>query len=197
MTPLDEALEARRQRAAWVAAEILPHEPAVRVWLTRARVRAEDADELVQEAYCRIAMLEAVQTVERPDAYFFSIVRNLLLRRLRRERIIRIDAIAEIESFRDDASPTPEQDAGARLDYARVLTFLSRLPERCGEIVRLRKIEGWSQKRIAEHFDTTEKAVEKQVWLGVRAIQRAWSEAEGAAENRSAAYVKEHRRRRS
>lgn len=196
MTPVDEALAARRQRAAWVAREILPHEAGVRTWLARAKVRPEDADELVQEAYCRIAMLEAVQTIDRPDAYFFSIVRNLLLRRLRRERIIRIDAIAEIESFRDDVSPTPEQAAGARLDYARVLTLMGRLPERCGEIVRLRKIEGWSQKRIAEHFDTTEKAVEKQVWLGVRAIQRAWSDAEGEAETRSAAYIQTPRRRR-
>jgi RNA polymerase sigma-70 factor (ECF subfamily) len=196
MTQVDEALEGRRHRAAWVAAEVLPHEPAVRAWLARAKVRAEDADELVQEAYCRIAMIESVETIDRPDAYFFSIVRNLLLRRLRRERIIRIDAIAEIESFRDDASPTPEQDAVARMDYARVLAFLAGLPERCGEIVRLRKIEGWSQKQIAAHFDTTEKAVEKQVWLGVRAIQRAWSQAEDAAEIRSTAYGQASRRRR-
>jgi len=183
--------------AAWVAAEVLPHEPAVRAWLARSKVSAEDADELVQEAYCRIAMLDTVETIGRPDAYFFSIVRNLMLRRLRRERIIRIEAIAEIEGYRDDLSPTPEQDAGARMDYARMLSFLATLPERCGEIVRLRKLEGWSQKRIAAHFGTTEKAIEKQVWLGVRAIQRAWSEAEVAAEARSAAYGKDRRRTRS
>lgn len=47
MTRADDALGRRRPGAAWVAAEILPHAPAVRAWLTRAKVRAEDADELV------------------------------------------------------------------------------------------------------------------------------------------------------
>jgi len=32
----------RRERAAWVAREILPHEPKVRAWLRRARTSPED-----------------------------------------------------------------------------------------------------------------------------------------------------------
>lgn len=191
---MTDAAEHRRQIASWVAAEVLPHEPAVRAWLGRTKVAAEDADELVQEAYCRLAMLKSVEGIERADAYFFSIVRNLLLRRLRRDRIIRIDAIAEIEAYQDDRSPTPEQHAGARMEYARMLSFLATLPERCREIVKLRKIEGWSQKEIAAHLGVTEKAVEKQVWVGVQAIQRAWSEAETSAEARYADYGKDRRR---
>ena len=44
--------------------------------------------------------------------------------------------------------------------------------------------EGWSQKEIAAHFEVSEKAVEKQVWLGVKAIREAWIEGDEEAMQR-------------
>ncbi len=166
----------------------MPHEAAVRAWLRRARVSPQDVDEVIQDAYCRLSMLDSIDHIDRPDAYFFSIARNLLLRRLKRERVVPIDAIAEIDAFNDDLHPSPEQQAAARLDYAKMLDFMSTLPERCRTIVTLRKIQGWSQKEIAAHLGTTEKAVEKQVWVGMKAIQRAWSDADRAADDRMRAF---------
>jgi RNA polymerase sigma factor (sigma-70 family) len=183
-----ENLEQRRRIASWVAAEVMPHEAAVRAWLRRARVSPQDVDEVIQDAYCRLAMLDSIDHIDRPDAYFFSIARNLLLRRLKRERVVPIDAIAEIDAFNDDLHPSPEQQAAARLDYAKMLDFMNTLPERCRTIVMLRKIQGWSQKEIAAHLGTTEKAVEKQVWVGMKAIQRAWSDADRAADDRMRAF---------
>jgi RNA polymerase sigma-70 factor (ECF subfamily) len=84
-----------------------------------------------------------------------------------------------------DEQPSPEQTVGGKLAYGKILDMIAQLPERCRSIVQLRKLEGWSQKRIAEHFGTTEKAIEKQVWLGVRSIREAWSNAEQAADDRA------------
>jgi len=145
----------------------------VRAWLSRARVSPEDIDELIQEAYCRLAMLESVDHIDRADAYFFSIARNLLLRNVKRARIVPIDRVAEIEAWSADDAPSPERQAGGRLEYERVLGLIAKLPERCREIVRMRRIEGLSQKEIAARMGVTEKVVEKQVWQGVRAIQAA------------------------
>jgi len=167
----------------WVATNVIPHEAAVRGWLSRSRVAAEDVEELIQDAYCRLAMLDAVDHIERADAYFFSTVRNLLIRRLKRERIVSIETIAEIDSY-IDLQPTPEEQAASRLDYARLLAFLGTLPERCATIVRMRKIDGWSQKEIAAELGITEKAVEKQVWLGVKAIQAEWRRSDNDADQR-------------
>ena len=174
--------EMRRRTASWVAREIMPHEPQIRAWLARKQIALEDIDEVVQEAYCRLALLDGVGHIESPKAYFFSIVRNLLIRRLKRQRIVPFEAIAEIDSYRDE-TPLPDRIAGGRMDLARVACLIAALPERCRNVVRLRKVEGWSQKRIAEHLGMTEKAVEKQVWLGIKAIRLAWArwEEEGAA----------------
>ncbi|MFD2137087.1 RNA polymerase sigma factor [Novosphingobium resinovorum] len=81
-------------------------------------------------------------------------------------------------------NPSPEEQAASRISYERVLAIIGRLPERCRRVVELRKIEGWSQKEIAAHLGMTEKAVEKQVWTGVRAIRDAWLQAEALSENR-------------
>ena len=164
--------------AAWVAREIMPHEAHIRAWFSRARLSPEDVDDLMQEAYCRIAMLDAVDHISSPHAYFFSVARNLLLRRLRRQQIVPFEAISEIESYRDEDMPSPEEQTSSRMAYERVMALIANLPERCRRVVELRKIEGWSQKQIAEHLGMTEKAVEKQIWAGVRAVREAWALAE-------------------
>jgi RNA polymerase sigma factor (sigma-70 family) len=177
--------ERRHMLALWVAREILPHEARVRAWLRRAHASPEDVDEIIQEAYCRLSTLDGVEHIETPYAYFFSMARNLLVRRLRRQQIVPLDALAQIDAYEDDR-PSPEQMTSAKLSYRKVLSMIDGLPERCGKIVRLRKIEGWSQKRIAEHLGTTEKAIEKQVWLGVKLIREAWARGETEAADRFA-----------
>jgi RNA polymerase sigma factor (sigma-70 family) len=167
--------------SAWLAREVLPHERSVRQWLSRARATPEDAEEVVQEAYCRLLMLDNVDQIERPGAYFFAICRNLLLRRLKRQKLVSIIEIADIESSIDIASSSENAIANT-LDYRRLMDLIETLPARCQAIVRLRKIEGWSQKEIAEHFGITEKAVEKQIWVGVKAIRESWKEGAHAAE---------------
>lgn len=167
-------VERRRALALWVAREIVPHEDRIRGWFARRRLAPEDVDELMQEAYCRIATLPSVDHIDCGHAYFFSIARNLLLRRLKRQQVVPLEAISEIESFRDTHTPSPEEQVSIRLSYERVMALIAGLPDRCRRIVELRKIEGWSQKEIAAHLGITEKAVEKQVWVGVRAIREGW-----------------------
>jgi RNA polymerase sigma-70 factor (ECF subfamily) len=186
--------ERRRRIAVWVAETVIPYENAVRAWLARARVSQEDIDDLVQEAYCRLAALDTIDHIARPDAYFFSIVRNLMVRRLKRARIVSIDMVAEIDAYAIDASPSPEREAAGRLDYARLRAIMAGLPERCRRIVEMRKLEGCSQKEIAERLGVSESIVENEIHHGVRAILRIWrdddarvSERLGAADAGTAA----------
>ncbi|MEP9357524.1 sigma-70 family RNA polymerase sigma factor [Sphingomonas sp. KR3-1] len=162
----------------------MPHEVRIRRWLARSRLSLEDIDEVMQEAYCRIAMLPSVDHIDQPLAYMFATARNLLLRRLKRQHVVVLEALSDIETWQDEATPSPEEQAASRISYERVLAIIGRLPERCRKIVELRKIEGWSQKEIAAHLGITEKAVEKQVWTGVRAIRDAWTQAETQSEYR-------------
>lgn len=190
------ALHRRLRISSWVAREVLPHEPAVRLWFARAKVAPEDIDEVIQEAYCRLAMLERTDHIDRADAYFFATCRNLWVRRLRRERLVPIATVAELAQLSPDMCPSPEREAVARVDYSRLMAMLEQLPHRCREIVRLRKIEGWSQQQIAAHFQISEKAVEKQIWLGVKSLREAWSDNVALAERKLLAFGRSRARGR-
>jgi RNA polymerase sigma factor (sigma-70 family) len=130
-----------------VAREIMPHEPRIRAWFLRRRVSPDEVDELMQDAYCRLVTLDGVEHIDCPHAYFFSVCRNLMVRRLKRQQIAPFEAISEIESYRDNGSPSPEEQVASRLAFDRVRMMLASLPERCRRIVELRKIEGWSQRK--------------------------------------------------
>lgn len=160
----------------------MPHEPRIRAWFLRRGVAHDEVDELMQDAYCRLAMLDTVTHISCPHAYFFSICRNLLARRLKRQQIAPFETISEIESYRDNGTASPEEQVASKMAFERLRQLLVSLPERCRKIVELRKIEGWSQKEIAEHMGITEKAVEKQVWVGVRAIREGWDQLERGAD---------------
>lgn len=157
---------------------VIPHESAVRAWLARAHASQEDIDELIQESYSRLAALDSVEHIERPDAYFFSVARNLLVRRMRRAKVIPIEAIAEIDAFQDDTRPSPEREAAGRLDLRRVLALIDSLPERRRRIVRMRKLDGHSQREIARALGVSESVVENEIYQGVQAVLRAWRDGE-------------------
>lgn len=162
----------------------MPYEAEVRSWLGRSRLAKEDVDDLIQETYCRLAALDSVEHIGRPDAYFFSIARNLLVRQLRRQRIVSIEAIAEIDAFHDDHMPSPERETGTRLDFARIRQLLADLPTRRRRVVEMRKFEGYSQREIAQMLGLSEHDVENDIRAGVKAVLRAWREAEAAADDR-------------
>jgi RNA polymerase sigma-70 factor (ECF subfamily) len=173
--------ERRRRIVAWVADHVMPHEAKVRAWLARSRMSNEDIDDVIQEAYCRLSALDGFESVDRPDAYFFSIARNLLASQMRRSKIVRIEAVAEIEALSPfDEAPSPERAASARIELARVRELVAALPERCRRIFEMRKIEGLPQREIAERLGVNESVVENDGAKGVRLVLAALRAQEAA-----------------
>lgn len=164
----------RRELVAWVAREVMPHEPVVRAWLHARMVPADEIDDLIQDGYCRIAGLEAFGHIDNPGAFFLTIVRNLLANKWARARVVRIDAIAEIDAMAGaDEAPGPERQAGDRRELGRVRALMAALPDRCRRILELRRIDGCSQREVAEIMDVTETIVENETVRGLRLIMEA------------------------
>lgn len=159
--------------AAWVGREILPHEAALRAWLLRTVARAGDVEDIVQECYCRLSLLDSIDTISAPRAYLFMVARNVALQQMRRARIVRIEALTEIDTLHlaSDA-PSPERIASGRQELARVRALIAALPDRCRQIVEMRKIEGLSQKEIAQRLGVSERIVENEASRGLRAVLR-------------------------
>ena len=172
----------RRELVKWVAAKVMPHEAEIRAWLARSRMTQDEIDDVIQEAYCRLYALDWFDGIDRPGAYFFSIARNLLLQQLRRQRIVRIETVAEIEAMAPfDESPSAEQQLNAKLELARLRAVIDGLPERCRRIFEMRKVERLPQKEIAARMGVNEGIVEnetrKAMTLVLAALKRGDQEA--------------------
>jgi RNA polymerase sigma factor (sigma-70 family) len=142
----------------------------VRAWLRRSSYRFEDEDDLIQEAYSRIAGIDPVG-ITSGRRYFFVTVRNLVLEQMRRARIVRIDAVAEVAELNIvEDGPDPEAAASSRQELAIVKRLIDGLPERCRQIFMMRKVQGLPQRDIARALRVTENIVEKEAGKGLRLI---------------------------
>lgn len=132
---------------------------------------------MIQDCYCRFATLDNLQHIERPDAYFFTMARNLVARRMKRSKIIPIEALSESEvAGLIDETPSPERHVAARMEMNSLRALVAMLPERRRRVVEMRKFEELSQKEIAARLGITESKVENDLFQGMLAVQRAWRE---------------------
>jgi RNA polymerase sigma factor (sigma-70 family) len=174
MFPSSEAL------VGWVGRHILPHEPSLRAWLSRAFPGA-DADDIVQETYCRLATLDSFDHITDPRRYLFRSARNVVLEQVRRSRVISIEAasgLGELEMAADEDTSSPERIVAARRSLARVEQLINGLPDRARRVFRLRKLDGLSQREIAQQLGLTEAVVENEVARGLRRILHAMTQEE-------------------
>lgn len=190
-------MDERRQRiVAWVGSRVLPHEAEVRAWLRRSLVSPADADDVLQEAYCRLAMLDDVDHIANPRAYLFQTARNIVLEQVRRARIVRIETVTEIDALSiEQDEPSPERIAAGRRELARVLALIAALPERCRRVVELRKIHGVPQREIARRLGVTENTVENESVRGLRLVLKALAETDAAADRAAAKVDRDGRAR--
>ncbi|MEZ5938215.1 MAG: RNA polymerase sigma factor [Hyphomonadaceae bacterium] len=184
---------------AWLSANVLPHEADVRAWLRRSGLSVLDPDDLIQEAYARIAASPGCTQVQNGRAYFFATVRNLALEHFRRARIVRVDAMAEIERLRiEDDAPSTERVAFGRIELARVSKLIEELPNRCRQVFVLRKVHALPQKEVARRLGISENTVEKQMVKGLRLLldRLARGEAGGNSPDLAGTHERQKVRRR-
>ena len=162
---MDDALD------AWFIREILVHEAALTRLLRRTWLHRDDIHDLRQEVYVRVYEAAAKSRPHMPKAFLFSTARHLMTDRLRRSRVVAIDAVGDMESLNvliDELSP--ERRLDGRQILKRLAEAFDRLPTRCRQVMWLRKVEELSQKAVAAQLQITEKTVEKQVAKGIRLI---------------------------
>jgi RNA polymerase sigma factor (sigma-70 family) len=157
----------------WFKREILREEAALMRYLRRLWPRPVEVDDLRQETYARVYESARTHRPEAARAFLFATARNLVIDRVRRERIVSIEAVPDIESefvLIDELSP--ERRTIARQELKRLAQAFDWLPERCREVVWLRRVLELSQRQVAARLGISERTVEKHVAKGGRLLAR-------------------------
>lgn len=104
-------------------------------------------------------------------AFLFTIARNHLINRAKRERIVSFELVADLETVGHDIDLlATERLLSAREKLVRFHRGLERLSPRVREIVHLRKVEGLTTREVAEKLGIAPKSIEGQLALGMRAL---------------------------
>ena len=158
-------------RAQWLAIHIMPLEPQLRRWLKRAAPHALEADDLIQEAYAKLASLTTVSNITHPKAYLYQTVKHLILDHIRRSKLVSIEAMAEINQPTVlEEGLTPERIVSGRQELERLYRAIARLPAACRSVFLMRKFDDMPQKAIAVQLRVSENTVEKHMVRALRMI---------------------------
>ncbi|HEY6959129.1 MAG TPA: sigma-70 family RNA polymerase sigma factor [Candidatus Limnocylindria bacterium] len=146
--------------------------------ITRRLIRdADDAEDMRQEVWLRVA--ERIQTVtpDRFRAWLRTIARNTCLNFLRthasRARITDPDAAAEVLLAVDDAAPAPERSVLAEDGRREMWEAVGGLSEEDRIVLRLREVEERTYVEIAEMLSTTPHAAEVRTHRARGRLRRA------------------------
>ena len=155
--------------ARWFSEDVRPHEPALRAYLHgRFSALSRDIDDIVQETYARLLRARETGKASLTRAYLFVVARNVALDLIRRHQVVSIDALADIErlSVVED-SPSAAETISHEQELELLADAIRALPPRCAEIVRLRRIEEYSHREIAQKLGIAESTVNAQLAIGL------------------------------
>jgi RNA polymerase sigma-70 factor (ECF subfamily) len=141
--------------------------------LSRRTADREEARDLVQEIFCRVARLgaHALQGVDRPHAYLSRMATNLLRDRARQsarqmsERHVRADDVVLVGI--DQQGLLESRDMLKQVEAA-----VLKLRPKTREIFMAHRVEGLSYAEIAQRTGLSVKGVEKQMSKAIAAIDR-------------------------
>ena len=155
----------------WFVHEILVHEEALTSYLQRCWPHRDDIHDLRQEVYVRVYEAAGKALPASPKSFLFASARNLITDRLRRGRVVSIETMGDLEPLHvlvDEVSP--ERRFDGRQALRRLSEAFDRLPDRCRQVLWLRRVEELPQKVVASQLGISEKTVEKHVAKGIRLI---------------------------
>jgi RNA polymerase sigma factor (sigma-70 family) len=154
-------------RAIWLGRNVLPHEPALRVWLRRRRLEGLEIDDVIQETYTRLIAADSVAHIRDAKSYTFQIAGSVVVDHLRRLKVVSIASVSDFDQLDMPSNePSPERQVIDREELHRLALFIAALPARVRDVFTLRRVYGLSQREVAERLGIAESTVEKHMARG-------------------------------
>ena len=123
----------------------------------------EAAEDVVQEVFLKIwRKRKEIDTTKSFQSYLFTIALNVI-----RKQFNKLSASNQLKhdlliSFAENKDTFEEKDDFSEM-VNKLEELIQQMPERRRKIFRMKKLEGKSQKEIAEKFDITPKTVEYHI----------------------------------
>jgi RNA polymerase sigma-70 factor (ECF subfamily) len=162
----------KSDQTLWFDQQVQPHESMLRAWL-RARFPAlKDVDDLVQESYARLLRAREQGAAFEVKSYLFATARNAALDLVRRNKVVVIERVENMEHLSVlEESPGVGEALSRDEELVLLAEAIQSLPDACRHVLVLQKIHGLSYKGIAARLGISERTVNAQIAKGVLRIR--------------------------
>ena len=155
----------------WFTREVLPLEADLVHFLQHHNRNRSDITDLRQETYLRAYESAQAALPQSTRPFVFAIARNVLIDRLRRDRIVPIEGMPDIEAIEIPTDqPGPDRSVIARGELRRLYKALDRLPPRAREALVMRRVDQLSRREIATRMGLAEATVKRHLNDGLRLL---------------------------
>lgn len=134
----------------------------IRDALRRRGSSRQDAEDIVQEAWVRLASYQRSQVVDKPEAFLMQTALNLAIDE-HRGRVTHGEKVGLEEVVLVDESPPVEAVVLARQRLARATQCLARLSDKTRDIFLAHRLGGFTYREIADHHRLSISTVEKHI----------------------------------
>ena len=133
-----------------------------------------DAEDIAQETWLRLQRVRAPEQLDNPKAFLFQTAANLVIDKVRRQRV-ESRYLAEQALLHDvlaTSTPTTEHQAQIDDDLEVVLNAIDELPSKCRAAFLMHRGRGMSYPEIAVALGVSTSMVEKHVIHALKHCRR-------------------------
>lgn len=134
----------------------------VRAVIIRMGVAAQDADDVVQEAFVRLESYERKQEVRSQEAFLVTAAMNLSRDQARHRARVIVDSEDTTIANLVDTGPPPEERLISQERLRRIGSGLQRLDPQTRRCLLAKRLDGLTAAQIAEREGLSVAAVEKR-----------------------------------
>lgn len=151
-----------------IAQAFIEHKSVLAAYLAQKLLCQEDIDDLLQDTFEKAYLAECKHDIKSPKGYLFGVARNLLSQRYAKNaRRIKTEINdAQISDLAADFI-SPENQLFYKLKLELLLESIKTLPPQCQRVFILRKIHGFSQKKIASKLKISTSTVERHITIAI------------------------------
>jgi RNA polymerase sigma factor (sigma-70 family) len=136
------------------------------------RLNVDDVEDLTQEVFLRLASGGCPAELRRPDAFVFTLARNLVRDRARRMHTKAASVSVAVDDLElRSGAPTPDEvlEHDERLD--QVIAALETLKPATRRAFLLHRVHGYSYAEIARATGVSVSMIEKHVMAAIAALR--------------------------
>lgn len=150
--------------------------PTLLCYLSSRLGNPEDAHDIAQEAYLRLERVKDPSLVQKPEGYFFQIVKNLatefLIKRGASLETMDLSTLMSFGGDGDDGQSTVQLEMRAAI--VRLSHILEDLPPLYRSVLLLRKRDGYSHAEIADQLGIAKSTVHVYLTRALKRCREEW-----------------------